>query len=122
MRFTIYDLRFTVGQATLVAFYLIGPIPSLHAETLLLTGATVHTVSGATIAQGDVLIQDGKIKGVFDKSLPASTAFPIDAKKIHLIGLHLYPGMIALNTELGLVEIGALRSTHDEREVGEFTP
>jgi len=30
--------------------------------------------------------------------------------------------MVALNTELGLVEIGAVRATHDEREVGEFTP
>jgi len=34
----------------------------------------------------------------------------------------LYPGMIALDTALGLKEIGAVRATVDEREVGEFTP
>lgn len=91
----------------------------LNAETLLLTGATIHTVSGATIAQGDVLVQDGKIKGVFDASLPTRAIVPTDATKIDLKGQHLYPGMIALNTTLGLVEIGAIRSTHDETEVGE---
>jgi imidazolonepropionase-like amidohydrolase len=92
------------------------------AETLLLTGATIHTVAGATIAQGDVLVQDGKIKSVFDASQPTRAIVPTDTTKIDLKGLHLYPGLIALNTDLGLVEIGAIRATHDEREVGEFTP
>jgi imidazolonepropionase-like amidohydrolase len=45
-----------------------------------------------------------------------------DAKQISLAGLHLYPGMIALNTDLGLTEIGGVRATVDSREVGEYTP
>ena len=113
-------LRFctAVGLAGLGSF----GIASLHAESLLLLGATVHTVSGATMPRGDVFVQDGKIAVVLDERMPASTAFPIDARKIDLTGLHLYPGLIALNTELGLVEIGAIRATRDDREVGEFTP
>jgi imidazolonepropionase-like amidohydrolase len=86
------------------------------AETLLLTGVTVHTVSGETIPAGQVLITDGKISAV-GKTVSANGAKPVD-----LNGLHLYPGMIALNTELGLVEIGAVRATRDFSEVGEFTP
>jgi imidazolonepropionase-like amidohydrolase len=39
-----------------------------------------------------------------------------------LDGLHLYPGMIALNTDLGLLEINAVRATVDVRESGEYTP
>jgi imidazolonepropionase-like amidohydrolase len=89
------------------------------AETLLLSGATIHTLTGKIIAAGDVLVQDGKIKDVFDVTQPARTRH---AKIIDLKGLHLYPGLIALNTELGLVEIGAIRATRDDREVGEFTP
>jgi hypothetical protein len=85
----------------------------------LLTDATIHTVSGATIVRGDVLIQDGKIKGVFDASLPSRQIYPPDATKIDLKGLHLYPGMIALNTDLGLVEIDAVRATRDDRESGD---
>jgi imidazolonepropionase-like amidohydrolase len=85
-------------------------------ETFLLTGATVHTVSGETISPGQVLLKEGKISAV-GKSLSAK-----DAKTVNLTGLHLYPGIIALHTELGLVEIPAVRATRDAREVGEYTP
>ena len=91
-------------------------LTSAFAETLLLTGAMVHTVSRATITNGQVLIRDGKIAAV-GNSVPAS-----DAKKISLDGLHLYPGLVALNTDLGLTEIDAVRATVDSREVGEYTP
>lgn len=89
---------------------------SLQAEALLLVGATVHTVSGDTLAPGQVLMEDGKIVAV-GKSLSAN-----GAKTVALDGLHLYPGLIALNTDLGLVEIEAVRATVDAREVGEYTP
>ena len=89
---------------------------SANAETLLLTGATVHTVSGATITNGQVLVRDGKIAGVGEKVSAAN------AKQVSLTGLHLYPGLIALNTDLGLTEIEAVRATVDSREVGEYTP
>src|SRR5437868_2799154 len=112
MKFTICDLRFTIWSAVGASLLAFG---SLHAETLFLTGATIHPVSGPTIASGDVLVQDGKIKGVFDASEPTRAIVPSDATKIDLKGLHLYPGMIALNTELGLVEIAAVRSTRDDR-------
>jgi imidazolonepropionase-like amidohydrolase len=96
---------------------LVGLFPlSAAAETFLLTGATVHTVSGATITNGYVLVQEEKIAGVW------SAAPATDAKQISLAGLQLYPGMIALNTDLGLLEIGGVRATRDAREVGEYTP
>ena len=125
MKFTIYDLRFTSWPQ--VATALIGTglfcAATVRSETLLLTGATIHTVSGATISQGDVLIQDGKIKGVFDASQPTRAIYPTDTTKIDLKGQHLYPGIIALNTSLGLIEIGAVRATRDTTEVGQgYTP
>ena len=90
--------------------------PVAFAETFLLTGATVHTVSGGTITNGQVLVRDGKIAEVGE--MVKSSA----SKAVHLQGLHLYPGMIALNTDLGLVEIDAVRATVDVREVGDYTP
>ena len=87
------------------------------AEPLLLTGATVHIVSGEKLSPGQVLIKDGKIAAV-GKSLDGG-----DAKSIDLTGQHLYPGLIALNTVLGLTEISGVRATQDSTEVGEaFTP
>jgi len=82
----------------------------------LLTGATVHTISGETLSPGQVLLEDNKIVAVA-KSISAH-----GAKTIDLTGQHLYPGMIALNTMLGLMEIGAVRATQDSTEAGEFTP
>ena len=100
-----------IGVAVCISF-----IPSAAAETLLLKGATVHTVSGVTITNGQVLLRDGRIAAI---GTPISAT---DAKEISLNGLHLYPGMIALNTDLGLAEIEAVRATLDIREVGEYTP
>jgi imidazolonepropionase-like amidohydrolase len=89
---------------------------SARAETLLLTGATVHTISGETLSPGQVLLKNDKIAAV-------GTSLSGDgAKAIDLSGQHLYPGMIALDTMLGLMEIGAVRATQDSTEVGEFTP
>ncbi len=91
-------------------------LASASAESLLITGATVHTVAGAAITNGQVLVRDGKIAAV-GSAIPAA-----EAKQISLAGLHLYPGLIALNTDLGLAEIDAVRATVDSREVGEYTP
>lgn len=109
----IYDLRLVMGRVAVAG--LLGAA-SVQAETLLLTGATVHTVSGETITNGQVLVRDGKIAAV------GSSVSGADAAKVSLEGLHLYPGMIALNTPLGLMEIDGVRATLDVREVGEYTP
>ena len=87
-----------------------------HAETLLLRGATVHTVSKGTLTPGDVLVRDGKIAAV------AAHLDDAADRTVDLAGLHLFPGLISAATDLGLVEISGVRSTVDHRETGEFTP
>jgi len=87
-----------------------------HAETILLTGATVHTVSGPTLTNAQVLIKDGRIAAV-EKTIRTRAD-----KTVKLDGLHLFPGLIAATTSLGLVEINAVRATRDMAEVGEYTP
>ncbi|MBI3877498.1 MAG: amidohydrolase family protein [Verrucomicrobia bacterium] len=63
-----------------------------------------------------MLVRDGKIVEV-GKKLTAP-----GAKQVDLKGLHLFPGLIASSTSLGLVEIDAVRATRDTTEVGEFHP
>jgi imidazolonepropionase-like amidohydrolase len=87
-----------------------------HAETLLLRGATVHTVAKGTLTPGDVLVRDGKIAAVAPRLDEAAD------RTVDLAGLHLYPGLIGAATDLGLVEIGGVRATVDDRETGDFTP
>lgn len=90
--------------------------PAVLADTLLLRGATVHTVANGTLAPGDVLVRDGKIAAV-----AARIDEPAD-RTLDLKGLHLFPGLISPSTDLGLVEIAGVRAVVDDREVGEFTP
>jgi imidazolonepropionase-like amidohydrolase len=78
--------------------------------------ATVHPVSGPSIEDGYVLFDKGRIVEI-GKGAPPAGARAIDAK-----GKHVYPGWIAPFTNLGLTEIGAVRATRDEREVGDQTP
>ena len=89
---------------------------SSQAETILLSGATVHTVSGETLSPGNVLIRDGKIVAVGAKASAKAD------KTVDLAGQHLYPGFILPSTTLGLQEISAVRATRDFREVGTYTP
>jgi imidazolonepropionase-like amidohydrolase len=91
-------------------------VPLAAAQTLLFRAATLHTITHGEILGGEVLVKDGKIARV-GKGLPSA-----GAKFIDLTGQHLYPGLIAPNSSLGLVEIGAVRATQDTTEVGPFTP
>jgi imidazolonepropionase-like amidohydrolase len=89
---------------------------SAQAETLLLRGATVHTVAKGTLTPGDVLVRDGKIAAIAPRIDEAAD------RTVDLAGLHLFPGLISAATDLGLVEIGGVRATVDARETGDFTP
>ena len=83
-----------------------GPIALVH--------ATVHPVSGPSIEDGYVLFDRGRIVEV-GRGAPPGAARATDAT-----GKHVYPGWIAPFTNLGLTEIGAVRASRDEDEVGEL--
>jgi imidazolonepropionase-like amidohydrolase len=84
---------------------------------IALVGGTVHTVSGATIAKAVVLFDKGKITAV-----GADVPLPEGVKKIDAAGKHVYPGLIAANATVGLIEIDAIRATVDHTEVGLINP
>ena len=84
---------------------------------IALIGGTKHTVSGKTIEDGMLLFSEGKIVAVGqDLNLPE------DVEIIDIEGKHVFPGLIDANSNMGLVEINAVRSTKDERETGDFNP
>ncbi|MDB6108284.1 MAG: Amidohydrolase [Pedosphaera sp.] len=102
------------SRAVIPVLLVVGSLAqSVSAESLLLSNAVVHTISGATLTAGSVLVKDGKIEAV-----GAQLTAP-GVKVIDLQGQHLYPGLIALNSALGLSEIEAVRSTQDTTESGE---
>ena len=90
-----------------------------HAETILFRNATIHTVTDGVIPNASILVKDGRIVGIGEKLKNARKRAD---KVVRLNGAHLYPGLIAATSSLGLVEINALRQTRDYREVGSYTP
>ncbi len=84
--------------------------------TVLLKGATVHTVSGPSLAKGEVLIEGSRIKAV------GVAVGGEGGRVVELGGMHVYPGLIASSSTLGLIEVDAVRATRDTTEVGQYTP
>ena len=86
--------------------------------TYVIRNARIVTVSGAEIENGTVVISGGKIAAV-----GSSVSAPAGAKEIDGNGLTVYPGMIDLGTNMGLVEVptGA-PGTVDAQELGDMNP
>ena len=103
---------------TYILLVLVFSIEAFAQKSFVITNATIHVGNGTVIEKGALGIKNGKISevGPADK-VGKGYEQTIDAK-----GQHLYPGFIASNTQLGLVEIEAVRATNDFREVGNFNP
>jgi imidazolonepropionase-like amidohydrolase len=92
-------------------------VPSTQpARTTLLTHATIHTVSGATIEDGSLLLSGGKISAVGKVDAPS------DALVIDCTGKHIYPGLIDSADDIGLTEIDSVRGSRDVAETGQINP
>lgn len=100
------------------------PTPK-QSRSVLIKNATVHTVSQGVLSNTDVLIENGKITAVgpqLTSQINSATAETSDTQVVDASGKHLYPGLIALDTSLGLVEIEMSRPTVDNAEVGYINP
>ena len=89
-----------------------GPLAS-GAQTIAITGGKVFPVSGPPIANGTVIIRDGKIVAV-----GAALAIPAGAERIDATGKWVTPGLVNASTILGLSEIGAISGTNDASAQG----
>lgn len=96
------------------------PAPKQLKSILILNG-TAHLGNGTVIENSAVGFKDGKITLVADARLIrlAEGAYDIT---IDAAGKHVYPGFIAPNSTLGLVEIDAVKSSDDEEEIGSINP
>jgi imidazolonepropionase-like amidohydrolase len=102
-------------KAYLIVF-LVLQAARLGADTAI-TGVVIHPVSGPSVTNGALVFNgQGKIVSV------GAGAAPAGADAIPLNGLHVFPGLIAASTSLGLIEIDSVRSTVDSSESGEFSP
>lgn len=86
-------------------------------KAILISNAYIHLGDGDVIEKGALGFENGKITYVGTGQNTPEYTIVIDAE-----GKHLYPGFIATNSSLGLVEVDAVRATRDEDEIGDFLP
>jgi imidazolonepropionase-like amidohydrolase len=77
----------------------------------------VVTVTGETIPNGTVLVQDGLITAV-----GPDVTVPADIERIDASGKFVYPGLIDAGTGLGLQEAGGMAGPVDNFELGPYNP
>ncbi|QJP35561.1 amidohydrolase family protein [Nonlabens sp. Ci31] len=81
--------------------------------------ATAHIGNGEVIENSVIVIENGIITAIADARV---VRMNIKGEKIDGYGMHVYPGIIAMNSTLGLVEVDAVNASDDEREIGTFNP
>ena len=79
-----------------------------RAETVAIVGATVHTAAGAPIADGTIVMRDGRIVAV-----GRDVEVPADARRIDGRGRVATPALFNSATQLGLTEVSSISATND---------
>lgn len=89
-------------------------------QPVMIKGATIHIGNGEVIENGIITFADGEITNIGD-----ATRMRLDEASFEVIdaeGKHVFPGLILPATNLGLVEISAVRATVDDTEYGDINP
>ena len=89
---------------TFLCFFYVG---ALYSETILIKNATIYDGVKNIPFEGNILIENEMIKRVSSTNMQAD--FVIDAS-----GMIVTPGIIGTDTNIGIVEIGALSVTRDD--------
>ncbi|WAC09635.1 amidohydrolase family protein [Dyadobacter pollutisoli] len=109
-------LQFSIAISGAIAQ---NPAPAkTQTKPVILTGATIHIGNGQVIENGAVAFD----KGIITQIGPAWIINDNGSEVIDVKKKHIYPGIISLNTTVGLQEIASVRATLDFNEVGQINP
>jgi len=90
-------------------------------KSILILNGTAHLGNGQVIENSAIGFKDGKLILVADATVIRLAKDAYD-ETIDASGKQIYPGFIAPNSTLGLVEVDAIKSSDDESEIGNFNP
>lgn len=89
---------------------------------VLIRDVEVHVGDGTKHPKASIGFRNGRIDFISSDAKDVSKVLDTYQEILDGKGKHLYPGFIALNSRLGLAEIGSVRATRDFAEVGSFNP
>ncbi len=106
----------TLAQFLLLAFGFCSVVSATAAESgsrpVVIKGATILTMTGATIENGTLVIQYGKIA-----SVGAKVAVPPGAEVIDARGKYVLPGLIDPHSHMGVYSLPAIQANSDGNEM-----
>jgi imidazolonepropionase-like amidohydrolase len=109
--FTIFITNIVIAQEN------ISPA-KFYAGTTVIKNGTIHTGTGAVLQNTTIVIKNGKIEKIGN-----DVTIPSDAKVTDATGMHVYPGFVLANTNIGLREIASqAKGQSDYNELGEMNP
>jgi imidazolonepropionase-like amidohydrolase len=91
-------------------------------QSIVIINATAHLGTGKVIEKAIIGFKEGKITLVADAATFNESELSTYDTKIEAAGKHIYPGFIAPNSTLGLVEVDAVKASDDEDEIGVINP
>ncbi|MDO1446210.1 amidohydrolase family protein [Rhodocytophaga aerolata] len=114
---------FTFIYCIFISIHLIAQPPTPgkpQVKAVALVGGTAHLGNGQVIENAIIAFENGKLTIVASAATANFDRSGYDI--IDVSGKHIYPGLIAPNTRLGLDEVSAVRATRDFSEVGGINP
>ncbi len=90
-------------------------------KSILLLNGTAHLGNGKVIKRSAIGFKNGKITLV-ENALTKTIDTTVFDTIIYIKNKHVYPGFIACNSTLGLMDLEAVRASIDYREVGLYNP
>ena len=115
----LFSIFFISALAQTISAQVPAPAP-VQSQPVAIMGATVHVGNGKVIENAIVTFKSGKIEQVLDGTLVRMDLSGY--RQIDATGKHIYPGLILPVSNLGLVEIEAVRASRDRTEVGDIKP
>ncbi len=92
-----------------------------QSKSILLMNGIAHVGNGKVIENSAIGFKDGKLTLVGDATTIRIPAGAYDTT-ISISGKHVYPGIIAPNSTMGLNEFSSVRATRDYSETGNYNP
>jgi len=113
----VWSTRRAAGAMALALLFALPRLGAAQQDDYAITGGTVVTVSGETIPNATVLVQDGLITAV-----GSGVTIPAGVERFDASGKFVYPGLIDGGTGLGLQEAGGMAGPVDNFELGPYNP
>lgn len=88
-------------------------------QPIALVGGTIHPVDSADIKNGVLLFEAGRITAIGKQG---EVQIPKDAQVIDCRKKHIYPSLFESHSQLGLIEVSAVRASIDFAESGGINP